>query len=315
MSPRSKEKLIVILGPTAVGKTDLAIEIAETINGEIISADSRYFYKGMNIGTAKPDEDQLKKIKHHLIDIADVNENMSLATYQKAVITAIEEIHSMGKLPILVGGTGQYIYAIIEGWQIPANSPDPNLRRILNEWVLEIGPEELHKKLSVVDPEAAKLIDFRNTRRTIRALEVIFNSGRKFSDQRKKTNPNFAYKLIGLYRDRHELYERIDKRIEEMFKKGFISEVQALLELGYSIDDPPMSAIGYCEVINYIEGKMDLKESIDRIKQRSHEYVRRQANWFKSTDQRIKWFDVSSDQKNEIISFIMSPRGWLNEQN
>jgi tRNA dimethylallyltransferase len=309
---QNKEKLIVIVGPTAVGKTDLAIEIAEAINGEIISADSRYFYRGMNIGTAKPDKDQLARVKHYLIDVAEINESWSLAVFQRAVKVAMKEIKKRGKIPILVGGTGQYVHAIIEGWQIPAKSPDPDLRTVLNAWVQMIGAEELHKKLSIIDPEAAKQIDFRNKRRTIRALEVIFHSGQKFSDQRKKRSPSFAYKLIGLDRDRSELFSRIDLRIEEMLKKGFISEVNGLLEQGYSIKDPPMSAIGYQEVINYIEGTMDLKECIDRIKKRSHEYVRRQANWFKSSDTRITWFDVSIDRKNEIISFITSPDGWLN---
>jgi tRNA dimethylallyltransferase len=313
MLQQNKEKLIVIVGPTAVGKTDLAIEIAEAINGEIISADSRYFYRGMDIGTAKPEGFQLTKVKHYLIDVADINENWSLAVYQRAVEAAMEEIIKKNKLPILVGGTGQYIHAIIEGWQIPAKSPDPDLRIVLNEWALRIGDEELHKKLSIIDPEAAKQIDFRNKRRTIRALEVIFHSGRKFSDQRKKRSPDFAYKLIGLNRNRSELYARIDFRIEEMFTKGFVSEVKGLMDQGYSIQEPPMSAIGYQEVREYIEGTTDLKECIDKIKKRSHEYVRRQANWFKSTDPRITWFDVSSDKKNEIISLILSPNGWLNK--
>ena len=309
-SPNNK-KLVVIVGPTAVGKTDLAIELAEALNAEIISADSRYFYQGMNIGTAKPDTDQLARVKHYLIDVADIKENWSLAVYQRSVKDAMDEIISKGKVPLLVGGTGQYIRAIIEGWQIPAKAPDPDLRNVLEIMSQRLGAEELHKMLSIIDPTAAKNIDFRNKRRTIRALEVILHTGRKFSDQRKKGSLDFVYKIVGLNRDRSQLYDRIDKRIEEMFRRGFISEVKALLDQGYSIQDPPMSAIGYHEVIQYIEGSMGLQECIERIKKRSREFVRRQANWFKSTDERISWFDVSTNRKNEIIAFIKSPDGWI----
>jgi tRNA dimethylallyltransferase len=313
MPSPNKKKLVVIVGPTAAGKTDLAIELAQALNGEIISADSRYFYRGMDIGTAKPDADQLARVKHYLIDVADIKENWSLAVYQRAVYAAMGEILAKGKLPFLVGGTGQYIRAIIEGWQIPAKAPDSDLRKVLELWMQKFGAEGLHKKLSIIDPVAAEQIDFRNKRRTIRALEVIFHTGQKFSDQRKRGSLDFVYKMVGLIRGRSQLYERIDKRIEEMFKRGFISEVQALLNQGYSIQDPPMSAIGYQEVIRHIEGSTDLEECIDRIKKRSHEFVRRQANWFKSTDIRINWFDVSTDRKDEIITLIKSPDGWLSE--
>ena len=307
------KKLIVIVGPTAVGKTDYAIDLAEELNGEIISADSRYFYRGMDIGTAKPDAAQLARVKHYLIDVADINEIWSLAVYQRAVNSAIEEIISKGKLPFLVGGTGQYIRAIIEGWQIPAKAPGPEIRKALETWIIKLGAEEVHKKLSLIDPCAAKQIDFRNKRRTIRALEVIFHTGRKFSDQRKKGSIDFMYKIVGLNRDRRDLYERIDKRIEEMFNRKFVNEVEVLLKKGYSSQDPPMSAIGYHEVIQFIEGSIDLRECIDQIKKRSHEFVRRQANWFKSTDQRINWFDVTMDRKKEIITFIKSQEGWISE--
>ena len=177
-----------------------------------------------------------------------------------------------------------------------------------------MGAEEAHRKLSLIDPAAAELIDFRNKRRTIRAFEVIFHTGRKFSEQRNKGNVDFEYKIIGLNRERKDLFIRIDKRIEEMFENGFIKEVEKLLSMGYSIQDPPMSAIGYQEVIQYIQGSMDLQECYDRIKKRSHEFVRRQANWFKKSDERITWFDVAVDQKAEMIAFIESEEGWINDQ-
>lgn len=313
MSLTSSKKLVVVVGPTAVGKTDIAIELADELYGEIISADSRYFYRGMDIGTAKPNGAQLSRVNHHLINVADISDNWSLAVYQKAVISAIDEIIQKGKLPFLVGGTGQYIRAIIEGWQIPAKAPDPDIRNVLENWINKSGAEALHKKLSVIDPVAAKKIDYRNKRRTIRALEVIFHTGKKFSDQRTKGKPDFKYKIIGLNRDRRQLYDRIDKRIDAMFAAGFVDEVKALLEKGYSKKDPPMSAIGYPEVIQLIEGSLELNECINQIKKKSREFVRRQANWFKSTDERIKWFDVTIDRKEEIFSYIKSKEGWICE--
>ncbi len=307
-----KKRLVAIVGPTAVGKTEYAIELAEALNGEIISADSRYFYRGMNIGTAKPDASQLARVKHYLIDVADIKENWSLALYQSAVFAAIEEISKKGKLSFLVGGTGQFIRAIIEGWQIPAKAADPEIRHVLERWIENVGAEEAHRKLSIVDPEAAELIDFRNKRRTIRAFEVIFLTGQKFSEQRKKGCVDFEFKIIGLERDRKELFVQIDKRIEEMFANGFINEVEELLSKGYSIQDPPLSAIGYQEVISFIQGSMNFEECFDRIKKRSHEFVRRQANWFKKSDTRITWFDVAVDQKETIIDYIRSEAGWIN---
>lgn len=313
MSFPENKKLVVIVGPTAVGKTDLAIEIAEQLNGEIISADSRYFYRGMDIGTAKPDAGQLGRVSHHLIDVADINETWSLGVYQRKVKSIMNDIFSRGKLPLIVGGTGQYIRSVIEGWQIPEKAPDYGLRDVLEKWSEKVGTENLHQKLAVIDPLAASIIDFRNKRRTIRALEVIFYSGRRFSDQRKKSPLEFRYKMVGLIRDRSQLYERIDKRINEMFERGFIDEVKLLLKKGYSIDNPPMTAIGYSEVIGFIEGKMDLQECVMKIKKRTREFVRRQANWFKTSDPRINWFDVTNDRKTDVIEFIKSKEGWLGE--
>ena len=313
MSLMNKKKLVVIVGPTAVGKTEYAIDLAEALNGEIISADSRYFYRGMDIGTAKPDASQLARIKHYLINVADIKENWSLALYQRAVLDAINEISAKGKLPFLVGGTGQFIRAIIEGWKIPTKAADPAIRKILENWIDKIGAEEAHRKLSLLDPAAAELIDFHNKRRTIRALEVIFLTGGKFSEQRNRGQVDFEYKIIGLIRDRKELFSRIDKRIEEMFENSFINEVEGLISKGHSIQDPPLSAIGYQEVIQLIQGSISFEECFDRIKKRSHEFVRRQANWFKGSDERINWFDVSVDQKDAMIKFILSEAGWIND--
>lgn len=304
-------KIIIILGPTAVGKTDLSIEVAEEIGAEIISADSRYLYRGMNIGTAKPDKHQLERVPHHLIDVASIEENWSLAQFKEAALESIEKTFRKGKLPILVGGTGQYIRSIIEGWDIPKKAPDEKMRSALIGWAERIGEKSLHEKLMMIDPVAAEKIDYRNLRRTIRALEVILHTGRKFSSQRDKKPLSFQYKMIGLVRPRKELYERIDQRIDQMMASGFIGEVESLLKKGYSLGNPPMSAIGYKEIIQYLKNDLTYEECINDIRRRTRQFVRRQANWFKETDERIRWFDASTVNKGETISFIMDKSGWI----
>jgi len=240
---------VVILGPTAVGKTEIAIQLAEGLNGEIVSADSRLFYRGMDIGTAKPTPEEQERIPHHLIDVADPDQILSLAEFQRLAHQAIGAIHTRGRLPFLVGGTGQYMRAVTEAWQIPPAVPDSRLRDALEHWAASIGPYGLHARLGVVDPQAAAQIDYRNLRRTVRALEVIFSTGRRFSDQRQKGDSPYQFYLLGLTRPRSELYLRIDARIEAMFTQGLIEEAQALLQKGYNPDLPTLSAIGYAEAI------------------------------------------------------------------
>ena len=195
MQSMNERKVTLIVGPTGVGKTELSLEIAESLNAEIISADSRYLYKGMDIGTAKPDNEELARIPHFLIDVAHIDKPWSLAQYKRAALSAVDEILSKGKQPLIVGGTGQYIRALIEGWEIPARPPDPALRGALLDWAAELGEEELHRRLALIDPEAAASIDHRNLRRTVRALEVIFHTGKLFSGQRNRKPINFRYKI------------------------------------------------------------------------------------------------------------------------
>ncbi len=303
-----KKQAIVIIGPTGVGKTDLAIHLAERLDGEIISADSRYLYQGMSIGTAKPSPSQLMKIKHHLIDVADIDKPWSLAVYQREAKKVLDEITAKGKLPFLVGGTGQYVFCLSEGWKIPAQKPDYRLRKILEEWANQIGREELYRKLCILDPQAAELIDYRNMRRTIRALEVILSTGKLFSSQRQREPVNYLYVMIGLTRSRGILFQRIDQRIDQMIESGFIDEVDNLLTKGYGLQHPPMSAIGYKEIALYLNGQMDLSESIKLMKKRTRLFVRRQANWFKPTDTRIKWFDLDQIAAVKIEEYINSNR-------
>lgn len=304
--------VIVVVGPTAVGKTKFSIKLAGLLDGEIISADSRYFYRGMNIGTAKPTPDEMLDVKHHLINVANPDQTWNLALFQSEATKAINAIHDREKLPILVGGTGQYIQAVLENWEIPEQVPDQLLRVAIEKWADQIGAQSLHQKLSIIDPIAAGNIEYQNQRRTIRALEVIFGTGRRFSDQRRKKISPYELKIIGLIRPRIELYQRIDERIDWMMENGLIAEVQGLLAAGYAKDLPAFSAIGYREVIEYLEGKMSLEEAIILMKRKTREFVRRQANWFKSDNPNIYWVKADEIDFEEIINFIYSNSGWVN---
>ena len=292
-----KIPVLFIVGPTAVGKTDFAIQLAKKLDGEIVSADSRYFYRGMDIGTAKPTPEEQQGVSHHLIDVADPDETWSLALFQREADAAIRDIDQRGKLPIVAGGTGQYVRAVLEGWSVPEGEPDLRLRDAIEAWGKAIGSAELHHKLSLIDPKAAEKIDWQNTRRTIRALEVIFSSGRRFSEQRAVKESPYMAVVIGLTREREELYQRIDLRVDQMIQKGFVEETAALLAKGYDPELPAMSAIGYKEICAYIKGETSLEEAAQLIKFRTHAYVRRQANWFKKDDPQIHWINLSEGER------------------
>lgn len=300
--------LVVIVGPTAVGKTEIAIQLAERLDGEIISADSRLFYRGLDIGTAKPTEEERARVPHHLIDVADPDETWSLAVFQERAREAIRDIHARDRLPFLVGGTGQYIRAVTEGWQPPQVEPDPRLRTALESWAGEIGYDGLHERLARLDPQAAATIDPRNLRRTVRALEVIMTTGELFSAQRKQGPSPYHLFVLGLIRPRTELYERVDARIDAMLAASLVEEVQSLLEAGYPPDLPTLSAIGYREIIAYLQGEYSLEEAITRIRRATRTYVRRQANWFKQDDPDIHWFRAGW---NTVDEMEMAIRNWL----
>ena len=303
--------LVVIVGPTAVGKTEISIQIAERLDAEIVSADSRLFYRGMDIGTAKPSLEERQRVIHHLIDVAEPDEVWSLALYQQEAARIIEEIHQRDKLPLLVGGTGQYVRAIIEGWEIPPQAPDHRLRETLERWAEEIGVEELHRKLKLLDPVAAQAIDPRNIRRTVRALEVILGTGKRFSEQRRRGKVPYSLLIVGLKRPRTELYQRIDERIEKMIHEGLVEEVKALLAKGYSPELPPLTAIGYHEIIRYLQGEITLDEAITLMKRRTRDFVRRQATWFREDDSRIHWLEVNQGTVNEILALVEDKTAWL----
>ena len=300
----AKPSLILLVGPTAVGKTEIAIQLAERINGEIVSADSRLFYRGMDIGTAKPTRAEQARVPHHLIDIVNPDEILSLAVFQQKAREAIANIHARGKLPLLVGGTGQYVRAVTEGWKPPEVKPDSRMREELEKVKRERGEGWLHEKLAMLDPVAAEKIDARNFRRTIRALEVILTTGKKFSEQRGQGEPSYHLITIGLTRPRPELYARIDARIESMFENGLLDEVKGLLAKGYSPDLPTMSAIGYRECVSVIEGKLSVEQAKVEMRRATRVFVRRQANWFKESDPNIKWFTVQDEVVEIIESFV-----------
>jgi tRNA dimethylallyltransferase len=301
---RLKIPLVVILGPTAVGKSEIAIQLAKRFEGEIVSADSRLFYRGMDIGTAKPTRQERMSVPHHLIDVADPDEIWNLALFQLEANKAIHKIYMNHHLPFLVGGTGQFVRSIIEGWRIPSVEPNPHLREVLTLWSNRMRASELHSKLSALDPQAANSIDPTNIRRTIRALEVILTTGRRFSDQKSSGNRLYDSLMVGLTLPRVELYQRIDDRITRMFGLGFIDEVQRLLDSGYSPDLPTLSAIGYGEIVAYFQGKITLDEAIMLMKRRTRTFVRRQANWFKKNDPDIHWFQVNKETREEIEKLI-----------
>ncbi len=281
-------KLIVILGPTASGKSDLAIKLAKKFNGEIVSADSRQIYQEMDIGTNKLTQKQMSGIKHYLIDLIKPDQEFTLTQYKRLAIKAIKDIQKRGQLPFLVGGTGLYIQTVVDNLQIPRAKPDKKLRNKLEK----LSNQELLQQLKKIDPLTAATIDLNNKRRLIRALEVCLKTKKPFSQQRKKGQPLFDVCQIGLKLNKKTLERRINQRVEQMFKMGLIKETKKLAKK-YSLDRPAMSGIGYQEINQYLQGKINLRQAKALIKQHTRQYARRQMTWFKK-DQRINWLNYSS---------------------
>jgi tRNA dimethylallyltransferase len=296
-------RLVAVVGPTGVGKSRLALYLAQALEGEIASADSRQVYRYMDIGTAKPTPDELSLVPHHLIDILKPDEDFSLAQYQQLAYKAIEEINQRGRLPLLVGGSGLYVWSVLEGWKIPAVVPQPGFRRRLEAKAARGGEEGLHQELARLDPVAAQRIDPRNVRRTIRALEVYHSAQAPISQMQEKKAPPFNTIIIGLTTQRQELYRRIDRRVDQMIELGLVDEVKQLLERGYDPGLPAMSGIGYKQVILFLKGKLTLAAAIQQIKSETHRLVRHQYSWFRPKDDRIRWFDIK-DKEAEILAWL-----------
>ena len=297
-------RLVAIVGPTGIGKSKLALRLAQTLNGEIVSADSRQVYCHMDIGTAKPDPASLSLVPHHLISIVNPDEDFSLAQYQELAYRAIDDIQQHNKLALLVGGSGQYIRSVLEGWGIPQVPPDPEFRHSLEEKAADNGTDELYQELMKVDPVAAQRIDQRNVRRVIRALEVYRGTEIPLSQLQQKKPPSLKTLVIGLTADRAELYRRIDLRVDEMIEQGLVAEVEKLMNMGYDFNLPAMSSIGYKQIGMFLRGELLLAAAIQQIKFETHRFVRHQYMWFQLKDDRIKWFDIQANVDSGIAMLV-----------
>ncbi len=294
--------LIAVVGPTGTGKSRLAMHLARAFGGEIVSADSRQVYRHMDIGTAKPALAERAQVPHHLVDIINPDEDFSLAQYQDLAVKAIAAVQQRGKRPLLVGGSGLYFWAVLEGWEIPRVAPDAGLRESLETKARGTGGEALYRELALVDPAAARDIDPRNVRRIIRALEVR-QSGRTISRRGKKPPP-FRSLIVGLTTERRELYRRVDARVDDMLKSGLVDEVKKLRDMGYHSGLPAMSSIGYRQLNQFFDGEIGLAEALRRIKTETHRLVRHQYNWFRLTDKRIQWFDIGDDVTSSVTRAV-----------
>ncbi len=285
--------LIAVVGPTAVGKTALSIAIAQRFNGEIVNADSRQVYTGMDIGTAKPTAAERLSARHHLIDIRPPSSPISLGEYLPMAAESIAGITAQGKLPILCGGSGQYVWALLEGWQVPKVPPDLDLRAQLERRLALEGPAALWAELQCRDPDRAATVDSRNARRIIRALEIVRATGHRADVARRSSESPYRSLIVGLTADRAALYERVDTRFDAMMARGLLDEARRLDAAGYVLGSGALSGVGYTELGLYLGGEMALDEAVSRSKTRTHRLVRRQYTWFKPHDPRIYWLDAT----------------------
>ncbi|MDA1679226.1 MULTISPECIES: tRNA (adenosine(37)-N6)-dimethylallyltransferase MiaA [unclassified Bacillus cereus group] len=305
MGEVQREKVAVIIGPTAVGKTKLSIDLAKTLNGEIISGDSMQIYRTMDIGTAKVTKEEMDGIPHYMVDIKDPEESFSVAEFQERVRKHIREITERGKLPIIVGGTGLYIQSVLFDYQFTDDAGDTIYREQMEQLALERGVEYIHKKLQEVDPESAERIHANNVRRVIRALEIFHTTGEKMSDQLEKQENELLYdvSLIGLTMDREMLYDRINLRVDIMMEQGLLEEVEGLYNSGIR-DCQSIQAIGYKEIYDYFEDRVSLEEAVSQLKTNSRRYAKRQLTWFRNK-MDVTWFDVTGGEKtSEILRYI-----------
>jgi tRNA dimethylallyltransferase len=283
--------VLYIVGPTATGKTRLAISLARQLGGEIINADSRQVYRHMDIGTAKPTLAERLLVPHHLFDLLPPSENFSLGRFITLAKAAIADISRRGSLPIVAGGTGQYIWALWEGWDVPAVPPDDDYRIELERLAAEQGSDALYRKLQSLDPKRAGELDHRNVRRVIRALEIHHVTGLVSSDVQGKSGDGLAGPVIGLTMGRDLLYGRIDRRVDQMMANGFLDEVKELAAMGYTLGQGCLACPGYRELGQYLDGELSLDDAIQKTKFQTHRLARRQYSWFKPSDSRINWLD------------------------
>ncbi len=299
LAPPMKTKLVVILGPTGVGKSEVAVDAALHLNGEVVNADSQLVYRHMDVGTAKPSLAARRGVPHHLIDIVDPDEDFNAARYRELALAAVGEITARGKKPIVCGGSGLYLRALLQGIFIGPGK-DKALRERLEGEADAGGLGALHARLREVDPEAALRIHPNDRHRIVRALEVHAITGKTISDWQKEHGfPERAFDVlkIGLNRERKALYQLIDRRTDDMIKAGLVDEVERLLEQGYGLDLPALQSIGYRQIGLYLRGEVSLEEAVALIKRDSHHLAKRQLTWFRA-DRDIRWYDMDRDREN-----------------
>jgi tRNA dimethylallyltransferase len=297
------------VGPTGIGKSRLAADLAEKFKGEIVNADSRQIYKYMNIGTAKPDFEEFARVPHHLYNILNPDQEFGLAQYIELALRMIENIQNRNHIPFFVGGSGQYIWSILEGWNIPRVAPDLEYRKSLEQLAADRGKDFLYNKLLVVDPVSAQKIDKRNIRRVIRALEVSNQSTIPFSQLKTKVAPNYNILIIGLTAERSRLYKMVDLRVDQMIEKGLLNEVKEIFEMGYDFSLPSLNSIGYKQVGMMMREQLKPEEIPPKIKVDTHRFIRHQYAWFSLKDERIIWFNIESHIESELEALIANHIG------
>lgn len=298
-----KKPLIVLTGPTAVGKTELSIALAKAVNGEIISADSMQVYKEMDIGTAKITKEEMQGVMHYMIDEFSPEEDFHVVKFKEYANRYMEQIYQKGKIPIIVGGTGFYIQAVLNDISFDENKEDTSYREELELFAKENGATVLHNKLREVDPKSADTIHENNIKRVIRALEFYHLTGKKISEhneaEKQKESPyNFVYFV--LTNDRKVLYKRIDKRVDLMLKQGLVEEVASLKEKGYTRDLVSMQGLGYKEILAYLDGEISLEEAVYILKRDTRHFAKRQLTWFRR-EKEVTWVDKSQFDTNEVL--------------
>lgn len=282
--------LITLLGPTAAGKTSLSLALAERFDGEIVSADSRLIYRGMDIGTAKPTAAEQARVPHHLLDVTTPDRPLTLAEYQRLAYAAIDDIHRRGRLPFLVGGSALYVRAVTEGLRIPEVPPNPALRGELEAFAAAEGHAALHRRLAELDPVGAEQIDGRNVRRVVRALEIVLETGQPKSALEGAEPPPYRILTIGLEVEREILHARIVERVRQMIDAGLAEETARLLAAGYPPNLPALSSLGYREMGQHLRGELTLDEAVERIGIETNRFVRHQSTWFRRME-GVRWFD------------------------
>ncbi len=293
-----KEKVAVILGPTATGKSHCAIELAKRLNGEIISGDSMYVYRGMDIGTAKPTAEELAAVPHHLVDILPADAKFDVVDFKEQAESLIKEINGRGKLPIIAGGTGLYIKALLEGYAFNSVDANEDLRQELERFAMEQGKEALHARLAALDPTAAERLHFNDTRRVIRAIEAA-TQGEAVNQYGAEEMP-FDAVVFGLNMPREILYDRINRRVDIMLAQGLEAEVRRLLEEGVPVDCQSMKSIGYRQMLWYINDGMDYDFAVDKLKQATRNFAKRQVTFYKRMPY-IKWYELDAEPNYEIV--------------